>query len=73
MFDMTDYTSSITVKFFIEKEKLPAVNDRIKDGSFVKLEEMLNTTNSPRSFYLCSRYYRTEQDLLSRIRRGKKS
>lgn len=37
MFDMTDYTSSVTVKFFIEKDKLPAVVDRIKEGSFIKV------------------------------------
>jgi len=37
MFDMTDFTSSITVKLFLEKDKLSALSDRLKDGSFVKV------------------------------------
>lgn len=37
MFDMTDLTSSITVKFFTEKEKLPPIADKLKEGAYIKV------------------------------------
>ncbi|MDF2523911.1 MAG: polymerase alpha subunit, partial [Clostridiales bacterium] len=37
IFDITDYSSSITVKFFIEKNQLGAVSERIKEGAVLKV------------------------------------
>lgn len=37
IFDVTDYTSSITVKLFTEKDKLDGFKDGLKDGTGVKI------------------------------------
>jgi DNA polymerase-3 subunit alpha (Gram-positive type) len=36
-FDITDYTSSITVKFFVKKDKLDSLTDALKEGISVKV------------------------------------
>ncbi|NLD49835.1 MAG: PolC-type DNA polymerase III [Clostridiaceae bacterium] len=37
IFDVTDYTSSLTVKLFIEKDKLDSIKDRIKENITIKV------------------------------------
>jgi len=36
-FDVTDYTSSLTVKFFIEKDNLASINEQLKENIAVKV------------------------------------
>ncbi|MDD3413574.1 MAG: PolC-type DNA polymerase III [Lachnospiraceae bacterium] len=38
IFDLTDFTDTITVKMFMKNEQLPEVTDKIKEGAFVKLK-----------------------------------
>ncbi|MFZ5989840.1 MAG: PolC-type DNA polymerase III [Bacillota bacterium] len=37
IFDITDYTSSLTVKFFVDKDKLDPIKDRVKENITVKV------------------------------------
>ncbi|MCX7711836.1 MAG: PolC-type DNA polymerase III [Clostridia bacterium] len=37
MFDATDYTSSLTFKFFVEKDDIDLIQEQIKDGVRVKI------------------------------------
>lgn len=37
IFDMTDFTSSLTIKIFIDKDKQPGVIDRLKEGVSAKV------------------------------------
>lgn len=38
IFDLTDFTDTITVKMFMKNEQLPEVVDKIKEGAFIKLK-----------------------------------
>lgn len=38
MFNMTDYTDTITVKMFLENEQVPEITGRLKKGIFVKVK-----------------------------------
>lgn len=38
MFDLTDFTDTITVKMFIANEQLPEVKEYIKKGNFIKVK-----------------------------------
>lgn len=38
MFDVTDYTDSITVKMFCKNENLPELKEFIKEGAFLKIK-----------------------------------
>lgn len=37
MFNITDYSSSLSIKFFVNKENLAAIQERIREGVYVKL------------------------------------
>lgn len=37
IFDITDYTSSVTVKFFVEKDDMPYIQESVKEGMYVKI------------------------------------
>lgn len=37
IFDISDFTSSLTVKFFLEKDKLASISEKIKEGTNVKV------------------------------------
>ena len=38
MFNVSDFTDTITVKMFLESEQVPEITDRLKKGSFVKIK-----------------------------------
>lgn len=38
MFDLTDFTDTITVKMFIANAQLPEVKEYIKKGNFIKVK-----------------------------------
>lgn len=40
MFDLTDFTDTITIKMFLKNEQLPEVTGEIREGAFIKVKGM---------------------------------